>query len=129
LPENGERGSYRRLDSADWHAVSSDAEHIFCFPPVEYCRGTTPATTQPLSFYEVVWNEPGERVPVRDVLIGGETEVIERSGSRGLRPGDLLFAQIWYQPELAVFGSSAPIRIPPSLPAWQSYIGICRRGN
>jgi hypothetical protein len=72
------------------------------------------ATTQPLSFYEVVWNEPGERLAVWDVLIGGETEVIERSGSRNLRPGDLLFAQIWRQPELAVFGSSAPIGIPPS---------------
>ena len=71
------------------------------------------ATTQPLSFYEVVWNEPGERVRMRDVLIGGETEVIERSGSRNLQPGDLLFAQIWYEPELAVFGSSAPLRIPP----------------
>jgi SEC-C motif/Protein of unknown function (DUF2384) len=72
------------------------------------------ATTQPLSFYEVVWNEPGERMAVCDVLIGGETEVIERSGSRNLWPGDLLFAQIWHQPELAVFGSSAPIRIPPN---------------
>ena len=71
------------------------------------------ATTQPVSFYEVVWNEPGERVLVRDVLIGGETEVVERSGSQNLEPGDLLFAQIWYEPELAVFGSSAPIRIPP----------------
>ncbi len=71
------------------------------------------ATTQPLSFYEVVWNEPGERLAVGDVLIGGETEVIERSGSRNLRPGDLLFAQIWHQPELAVFGSSAPLCIPP----------------
>jgi len=71
------------------------------------------AITQPLSFYEVVWNEPGERMVVRDVLIGGETEVIERSGSRTLRPGDLLFAQIWHQPELAVFGSSAPLSIPP----------------
>jgi hypothetical protein len=71
------------------------------------------ATTQPLSFYEVVWNEPGERMIVRDVLIGRETEVIERSGSRNLRPGDLLFAQIWHQPELTVFGSSAPICIPP----------------
>jgi hypothetical protein len=71
------------------------------------------ATTQPLSFYEVVWNEPGERVRVGDVLVGGETEVIERSGSRQLRPGDLLFAQIWRQPELAVFGSMAPICIPP----------------
>jgi hypothetical protein len=71
------------------------------------------ATTQPLSFYEVVWNDPGERMVVRDVLIGGETEVIERSGSRTLRPGDLLFAQVWHQPELAVFGSSAPVCIPP----------------
>jgi hypothetical protein len=71
-------------------------------------------TTQPLSFYEVVWAKPGERLLVRDVLIGGETEVIERSGSQGLRPGDLLFAQIWHEPELAVFGSSAPLCIPPS---------------
>jgi SEC-C motif/Antitoxin Xre/MbcA/ParS C-terminal toxin-binding domain len=71
------------------------------------------ATTQPLSFYEVVWSEPGERVLVRDALIGGETEVIERSGSLNLEPGDLLFAQIWHEPELSVFGSSAPIRIPP----------------
>jgi hypothetical protein len=71
------------------------------------------ATTQPLSFYEVVWNEPGERMSVRDVLVGGETEVIERSGSRYLRQGDLLFAQIWHQTELAVFGSMAPICIPP----------------
>ncbi len=71
------------------------------------------ATTRPLSFYEVVWNEPGESMGVWDLLVGGETEVIERSGSRHLRQGDLLFAQIWYQPELAVFGSMAPICIPP----------------
>src|SRR5260370_23383122 len=71
------------------------------------------ATTQPLSFYEVVWNEPGERIRVWDVLVGGETEVIERSGSRHLRQGDLLFAQIWHQPEIAVFGSMAPVCIPP----------------
>jgi hypothetical protein len=50
---------------------------------------------------------------VWDVLVGGETEVIERSGSRHLRQGDLLFGQIWHQPELAVFGSMAPICIPP----------------
>src|SRR3989442_5048835 len=71
------------------------------------------ATTQPLSFYEVVWNEPGERMVVRDVLIGGDTEVIERSGSRTLRPGDFLFAQILHQPQPAVVGSSAPAAISP----------------
>jgi hypothetical protein len=52
------------------------------------------ATTRPLSFYEVVWSDPGERVRVLDILIGGETVVIEHSGSQTLRPGDLLFAQI-----------------------------------
>jgi hypothetical protein len=71
------------------------------------------ATTQPLSFYEVVWSDPGERVRVRDILIDGETEVIEHSGSQTLRPGDMLFGQMWHQPELTVFGSTAPIRIPP----------------
>jgi hypothetical protein len=71
------------------------------------------ATTQPLSFYEVVWNDPGERMMVRDVLIGGETEVIERSGSESVLPGDLVFAQIWHQAELTVFGCMAPLCIDP----------------
>src|SRR5258707_15388761 len=53
----------------------------------------------------------GERMRVWDVLIGGETEDIERSGSRHLRQGDLLFAQICHQPEVAVFGSMSPIPI------------------
>ena len=72
------------------------------------------ATTQPMSFYEVLWSVPGDRVAVRDVLIGGVAEVIERSGSRTMRPGDLIYAQLWYQPEFAVFGSSAPLCIPPN---------------
>jgi hypothetical protein len=71
------------------------------------------ATTQPLSFYEIVWNDPGEGMVVRDVLIGGETEVIERSASRTLRHGDMIYAQIWYEPELAVLGCCAPLAIPP----------------
>jgi len=36
------------------------------------------ATTQPLSFYEVVRCDPGEGMVLRDVLIGGETEVVQR---------------------------------------------------
>ncbi len=35
------------------------------------------AATQPMSFYEVLWSVPGDRVAVRDVLIGGVAEVIE----------------------------------------------------
>jgi hypothetical protein len=71
------------------------------------------AATQPMSFYEVLWSVPGDRVAVRDVLIGGVAEVIERSGSRTMRPGDLIYAQLWYQPEFAVFGSTAPLCIRP----------------
>jgi hypothetical protein len=71
------------------------------------------AATQPMSFYEVLWSVPGDRVAVRDVLIGGVAEVIERSGSRTMRSGDLIYAQLWYQPEFAVFGSTAPLAIPP----------------
>jgi len=71
------------------------------------------AATQPMSFYEVLWSVPGDRVAVRDVLIGGVAEVIERSGSRTMWSGDLIYAQLWYQPEFAVFGSTAPLAIPP----------------
>src|SRR5580658_3609731 len=71
------------------------------------------AATQPMSFYEVLWSVPGDRVAVRDVLIGGVAEVIERTGSRTMQPGDLIYAQLWYQPEFAVFGSTAPLCIPP----------------
>jgi hypothetical protein len=71
------------------------------------------AATRPMSFYEVLWSVPGDRVAVRDVLIGGIAEVIERSGSRTMRPGDLIYAQLWYQPEFAVFGSTAPLCIRP----------------
>jgi hypothetical protein len=71
------------------------------------------ATTQPMSFYEVLWVEPAVRMVVRDVLIGGEAEVIERSASRTLRQGDMIYAQIWRQPELAVLGCCAPLAIPP----------------
>ncbi len=71
------------------------------------------ATTQPISFYEVLWSKPGDRMVVRDVLMGGETEVIERSASRTLRAGDIIYAQIWYLPELAVLGCCAPLAIPP----------------
>ena len=71
------------------------------------------ATTQPVSFYEVLRCEPGESLVLRDILIAGETKVIERSASRMLRPGDIAYAQIWRLPEVATLGRLAPIPIPP----------------
>ena len=72
------------------------------------------ATTQPMSFYEILWCRPGEQVTVRDILIGAEFEVVERSASQTLRQGDIVYGQIWGLPGLAVFGCSAPHCIPPS---------------
>ena len=72
------------------------------------------ATVQPVSFYDVVRCDPGERIVLRDILIGGETEVVERSASKVLRPGDIAYAQIWHLPEVATLGRLAPIPIPPS---------------
>jgi hypothetical protein len=71
------------------------------------------ATTQPLSFYEVIRCDPGERLLLRDVLIGGETEVIERTASEQLRPGDLSYGQLCKLPEVTTLGRLAPLRISP----------------
>ena len=72
------------------------------------------ATTQPVSFYEVLWSEPGERMGIRDVLMGGETEVIERLASGAARQGDIVYAQVWNLPGLSILGCCAPVCIPPS---------------
>lgn len=72
------------------------------------------ATTQPLSFFEVLWSEAGERIGLRDILIGTETEVVERSASRALQRGDITYGQIWNLKMLCILGCTAPIRIPPS---------------
>jgi hypothetical protein len=82
------------------------------------------AAKQPLSFYEVLWNKPGERMELRDILVGGDTEVFERSGSRGLQRGDILFAQVWNLAGYSMLGCTAPICIPPK---WKSEIVELRR--
>jgi len=71
------------------------------------------AITQPLSFYEVVRCNPGESMVLRDVLIGGEVEVIERTASRMLQPGDIGYGQICELPEVTTLGRLAPLCIPP----------------
>ncbi len=67
-----------------------------------------------LSFFEVLWSEAGERIKLRDILIGTETEVVERSASRALQRGDIAYGQIWTLQTLCILGCTAPISIPPS---------------
>jgi hypothetical protein len=83
------------------------------------------ALTQPLTFYEVVRCNPGEGMVVRDVLLGAEMDVIERTASRMLQPGDLSYGQICELPEVTTLGRLAPLCIPPSHKA--AIVGLRRK--
>src|SRR5438445_604533 len=48
-----------------------------------------------------------------DVLTGTEAEVLERSGSEGVEPGELLFAKIVPVEGVALMEACAPVLIPP----------------
>lgn len=83
------------------------------------------AATQPVSFYEVLWCKPGERMALRDVLTGGEAEVIEHSATQTVRTGDIIYGQVWNVSGFAVLGCSAPFCIPPR---WKAeVIGLRQR--
>ncbi len=68
---------------------------------------------EPVSFYEVVKSNPGYVMVLRDLLIGGECEVEEHSGSTHVRNGDILYGQIHRLPEVNTMGRMAPHRISP----------------
>jgi hypothetical protein len=67
----------------------------------------------PFSFHEVLRCEPGRGFRLRDVLTGTEVEVLERSGSEGVEPGELLFAKIVPVEGVALMEACAPVLIPP----------------
>ncbi len=83
------------------------------------------AFIQPLTFYEVVRCIPGEGMVVRDVLLGTEMDVVERTASRMLRPGDLSYGQICELPEVTTLGRLAPLCIPPAHKA--AIVGLRRK--
>lgn len=70
-------------------------------------------TAQPLSFHEVLWSRPGERMATRDILTGQESEVIEHSASRSVKPGDIIYAQVCTVSGLKVLGRCSALCIPP----------------
>jgi hypothetical protein len=108
-PRTGKGASRRRGIVTRWYELEragklSDMERLFL----------EQATTQPLSFFEVLRSVAGERIGLRDILIGTETEVVERSGSGMLQRGDIAYGQIWNLQKLSILGCTAPICIPPS---------------
>lgn len=107
-PRTGKRAGQRGGIVTRWYELErahklSDMDRLFL----------EQATTQPVSFHEVLWSKAGERMALRDVLIGTEAEVIERTASRSLQRGDIVYAQVWNVQENSIFGCLAPICIPP----------------
>jgi hypothetical protein len=88
------------------------------------CLFLEQATTQPVTFFEVLWTDGDERIELRDMLLGTETEVIERSASRSLRTGDIVYGQVWKLQGLSILGSLAPISIPPT---WKAEVFELRK--
>lgn len=65
------------------------------------------------SFYEVLRCDPGQGFRLREILLGEEIEVLERSGSQAARPGDILFAKIVPIEGTALMEACTPVMIPP----------------
>ena len=82
------------------------------------------ATTQPVTFFEVLWTDGDERIRLKDILLGVETEVTEHSASRSLRKGDIVYGQVWKLQGLSILGSLAPICIPPT---WKAEVFELRK--
>jgi hypothetical protein len=80
--------------------------------------------TTPFSFFEVLWSKAGERIGLRDILLGAETEVVERSASRSLQEGDIVYGHIWNLQALSILGCLAPVPIPPR---WKADVIRLRR--
>jgi hypothetical protein len=82
------------------------------------------ATTQPITFYEILASVPGSSLTLRDILTGWETAVREKKASEMVRPGDILYGQIWVSPGIATLGCIAPLLIPPN---WKAEIIALRK--
>ena len=67
----------------------------------------------PHSFFEVLQCNSGQGFLMRDILLEQKTHVMERSGSRNTKPGDILFGRVVRFGDLAmIFGNGTTI-IPP----------------
>jgi hypothetical protein len=65
------------------------------------------------SFYEVLACEPGRGFRLRDVILGTEADVLERSASRSACVGDLLFGKVVRIEDIAMLDGCGPVFLPP----------------
>jgi len=67
----------------------------------------------PFSFYDLVSVRPGEGFVMRDIFLGEEIDVTERTASRTAAAGDILFAKVVRFDDLAMIEACAPVAFPP----------------
>lgn len=67
----------------------------------------------PFSFHEVIDCRPGQGMRLRDVLLGTEIDVIEKTASRTLRASDIVFAKVVPIEGIALLEGLGPAAIPP----------------
>ena len=109
-PRTGKGASRRRGIVTRWYELEkaarlSDMDRLFL----------EQATTQPVSFHEVLWSEAGQGIGLRDILIGTETEVLERSASQVLQTGDIVYGQVWNLEAISIFRLHGPDPHPAEL--------------
>jgi len=68
---------------------------------------------RPYSLVEVLQCRAGIGFKVRDLLLGEEIDVLERSGSQGIRPGDILFCRVIRIEHVAMLVGCSSYAIPP----------------
>lgn len=83
------------------------------------------ACASALSFHDVVTVSPGEGFVLRDALTGQTAPVVERSASRMVPRGNILFAKVVSLGGLAVLDGCAPLSFPPLVKA--DVIGLRKR--
>lgn len=67
----------------------------------------------PFSFFEILRCDIDRGFRARDVFTGEEREVMERSATQGMQPGDLLFGQLVDAEGITILECSGPCLIPP----------------
>jgi len=70
-------------------------------------------SSAPHSFYDVISRDPGRAIRLRDILRGVDYEVTERSASRSVGVGDILFARVAPFDGFALLVGTGSIPLPP----------------
>lgn len=68
---------------------------------------------RPFSFYDVLECKPGAWVKAQDLLTGERFTVIEKTGSKSMSAGDLVFSKVITIQDISVFDGMAPLIFPP----------------